>query len=127
MRCNVYIPPSLVPLLLELRTLPEAVRLHIADILVTSSDASIASTDGEQQQSPYSARKLLMVDDVFYDESLDLKKWIESLEDEFEPMSGMPNDEQETSQYTLLDNDISNPLGEKKSPSETKDKSNGTA
>ena len=51
MRCNVEISSELVLLLLELRRLPEAVRLHIADILVTRSDVSIASTDGGAQES----------------------------------------------------------------------------
>jgi hypothetical protein len=109
MRCNVEISAELVPLLLELRRLPEAVRLHIADILASRSDASTAGTNGEAQHSLPSARIFLMIDEVECGDLNDLKKWIESLEDEFEPMLqlGVADEELEDSYITVLGEKIS--------------------
>jgi hypothetical protein len=108
MRCNEEISADLVPLLLELRQLPEAVRLHIADILISRSDASIASWDGEQQYSP-SCTTFLMLGDVDWGDFQDLNQWIESLEDEFEPMLGGAEKEWEDSNIPVLGHEISDP------------------
>lgn len=67
-----------------------------------------------------------MTGDVEYDDLQDLKKWIESLEDDFEPMLGVPDEGHEDSCVTVLDHKSANPQDGKEPRLEIEDKLGGT-
>ena len=67
-----------------------------------------------------------MIGEVECDDPLGLKKWIESLEDDFEPMLGVLDEEQEDSYITILDHKRADPQVEKGPRLGTKDKLRGT-
>lgn len=70
-------------------------------------------------------KTFLMIDEVECDDPLDLKKWIESLEDDFEPMLGVPDEGQEDSYITILNHERTDPRVVKGPRLETKNKLGG--
>jgi hypothetical protein len=87
---GLEIPSELIPALLQLKLLPDAVRRQIAKDLAPKSDVSVPSDDEEDHEGIPSTWALLTVDG---DENNDTRAWIDALEDDFEPVIGLTEED----------------------------------
>jgi len=86
MRWNgTTLPPQFIPLLLDLKTFPLKIRKQIAHEIIPKSDDSNASffSSSSQNRFPLSKTLLIVVED---EEFLDVRRWVEALDDVFEPI-----------------------------------------
>ena len=92
-----------VPLLLRLKSLPDHIRRQLAREISPKSDDSICSFSRIEEDGSISRMTCLTVEESM----IDVQRWVDALEDEFEPMMGLltsDEDEERKSTRTINTN-----------------------
>lgn len=92
-----------VPLLLRLKSLPYHIRRQIACEIFPKSDDSVYSLSQIEEDGSVSGMTCLTVEESM----IDVQRWVDALEDEFEPMMGLftgDEDEERKSSRTINTN-----------------------